>query len=82
MTHNRMNQQAYQGHFERQFSEGDQVFLHLQSYKHTSLKVEHCQKLSTKFYGPNTILKRVGPVAYQLALPKHSKLHHVFHFSC
>jgi hypothetical protein len=28
------------------------------------------------------VLKHVGPVTYQLALPIHSKLHHVFHVSC
>jgi hypothetical protein len=59
-----MKQQVDQGHYEHQFVEGDQVFLHRQPYKKTSLKVEHCQKLSPKFDGPYTILKRVGLVAY------------------
>jgi hypothetical protein len=49
-----------QGHSERQFAEGDQVFLRLQPYKKNSLKADHCQKLAPKFYGPYTILKRVG----------------------
>jgi hypothetical protein len=35
-----------------------------------------------KFYGPYTILKRVGQVTYQLALPSDSKLLPVFHVSC
>jgi hypothetical protein len=35
-----------------------------------------------KFYGPYIVLKRVGQVEYQLALPSQSKLHHVFHVSC
>jgi hypothetical protein len=81
MAQNRMKQQADQGHSEHEFVEGDQVFLHLQPYKKTSLKSQHCQKLAPKFYGPYRILKRVGPVAYQLEFPSHSKLHPVFHVS-
>jgi hypothetical protein len=82
MAQNRMKQQADQGRSERQFVEGDQVFLRLQPYKKTSLKADQCQKLAPKFYGPYTVLKRVGQVAYQLTLPNQSKLHPVFHVSC
>jgi hypothetical protein len=82
MARNHMKQQADQGRSERQFVEGDQVFLRLQPYKKTSLKFEHCEKLAPKFYGPYTILKHVGHVAYKLAFPSPSKLHHVFHVSC
>jgi hypothetical protein len=82
MDQNHMKQQADQGCSECQFATRDQVFLHLHPYKETSLKVEHCQKLAPKFYGPYTILKRMGLVAYQLALPRHSMVHHVFHVSC
>ena len=60
MAHNCMKQQADQGHSERQFAEGDQVFLRLQPYKQTSLKADHCQKLAPKFYGPYIVIKRVG----------------------
>jgi hypothetical protein len=35
-----------------------------------------------KFYGPYTVLKHVGQVTYQLALPNQLKLHLVFHVSC
>jgi hypothetical protein len=77
MAQNHMKQQADQGPYERQFAEGDQVFLRLQPYKKNSLKVDHCKRLEPKFYGPYTVLKNVGQVAYQLALPIHSKLHHV-----
>jgi len=82
MAQNRMKQQVDQGHSERQFAEGDQVFLLLQPYKQTSLKVDHCQKLAPKFYGPYTMLKCVVQVAYQLDFPNHLKLHPVFHVSC
>jgi hypothetical protein len=56
------------------------VFLQLQPYKQTSLKAEHCQKLAPKFYGPYTMFKSVGQVAYKLALPSHSKA--ISYFSC
>ena len=46
MDQNRMKQQADQGHSERQFVEGDQVFLRLEPYKQGSLKADHCQKLA------------------------------------
>ena len=61
---NRMKQQADQHRSERQFQEGDQVFLKLQPYKKTSLKDKGCQKLSPKFYGPYQVLQRIGEVAY------------------
>ena len=60
MAQNRMKQQADQGHSKRQFVEGDHVFLQLQPYKQTSLKVDHCQKTTLTFYGPYTVLKRLG----------------------
>jgi hypothetical protein len=82
MAHNHMNKQADQGHSERQFGEGDLVFLRLQPYKKNSLKDEHFQKLAPKFYGPYIVLKHVGQVTYQLALPSQSNLHPVFHVSC
>jgi hypothetical protein len=60
MAQNRMKQQTDQGHSERQFAEGDRVFIRRQPYKQNSLKADHCQKLAHKFYGPYTVLKRVG----------------------
>jgi hypothetical protein len=56
------------------------VFLRLQPYKQTSLKAEQCQKLAPKFYGPYTVLKHVGQVAYQLSLP--SSVEATSGFSC
>eukprot|EP00253_Pinus_taeda_P005972 PITA_05972 len=79
---NRMKQKVDQHRSERQFQEGDQVFLRLQPYKQTSLKDKGCQKLSPKFYGPYQVLQRIGEVAYKLALPPTAKIHPVFHVSC
>ena len=40
------------------------------------------RKLTPKFISPYQILKRIGSVAYQIALPPNlSKLHNVFHVS-
>jgi hypothetical protein len=81
MAQNHMKQQVVQGRSKRQFTEGDQVILQLQPYNQNSLKVDHCQKMVPKFYGPYIILKYVGKVAYQLSFPSHSKLHPIFHVS-
>jgi hypothetical protein len=50
MAQNHMKQQVDQGRYECQFSEGDHVFLRLQPYKKTSLKVDHYQKIAPKFF--------------------------------
>jgi hypothetical protein len=81
LVQNHVKKQVDQGCSELHFVEGDQVFLRLQRYKNISLKSKHCQKLSPKFYGPYIVLKNAGSVAYQLALPNQSKIHHVFHVS-
>jgi hypothetical protein len=82
MAQNRMKKKVDQGRSERQFVEGDQVFLQLQPYKQTSLKDEHCHKLAPKIYGPCTILKNMGQVTYQLDSPSSSRIHSIFHVSC
>ena len=38
-------------------------------------------KLCARYFGPFPIVKRVGQVAYQLALPSTTYIHDVFHIS-
>ena len=63
------------------FNQGDLVFVKLQPYKQTSVTGDF-HKLSKRFYGPYRVLKKIGVSAYQLQLPKHSRIHNVFHISC
>jgi hypothetical protein len=58
----------------REHDIGDQVWL-----EGTNLSVKGTRKLLPKRYGPFKITEQIGPVAYQLDLPNHMKIHDVFH---
>lgn len=77
----RMKKQADQQRTERVFQVGDQVFLKLQPYVQSSVAARSNNKLAFKFFGPYTILQRIGAVAYKLKLPASSNIHPVFHVS-
>ena len=48
----------------------------------THLKTMHpTTKLAPRRYGPFVVTKVISPVVYQLAIPKHWKIHDVFHTS-
>jgi hypothetical protein len=66
---------------ERSFQVGDWMFLKLQPYRQVSITGTPHSKLSSKFYGPFEVLKRVGTVAYRLKLPPKSQIHPTFHVS-
>jgi hypothetical protein len=57
------------------------VYLRLQPYRQTTVAHRRSLKLAPRFYGLFTILQKVGTVAYELDLPKESRVHPVFHVS-
>ncbi|TYK11549.1 pol protein [Cucumis melo var. makuwa] len=64
-----------------EFEVGDMVFLKVAPMKGV-MRFEKKGKLSPRFVGPFEILKRIGPMAYRLALPpSFSAVHDVFHVS-
>ncbi|KAL7160677.1 hypothetical protein ABFS83_01G113100 [Erythranthe nasuta] len=77
----KMKTYADQNRSERAFEEGDLVYLKLKPYKQRNLRKIHLWKLTPKYCGPFSVVKRVGSVAYKLQLPSDSKVHPVFHVS-
>jgi hypothetical protein len=82
MAQNRQKISADKHRIEHNFEFGDLVFLRLQPYRQSSLKKSGAEKLKPRFYGPYRIMCQVDEVAYELELPKESKIHNVFHVSC
>lgn len=77
----RIKRQADKKGSERAFNVDDQVYLKLQPYVQSSVTARANQKLAFCFFGPYTILQKIGPVAYKLQLPASSLFHPVFHVS-
>lgn len=77
----RMKNNADKHRIEREFQVGDKVLLKLQPYAQASVVNRPYPKLAYKYFGPYTILERVGKLAYRLELPVQSRVHNVFHVS-
>ena len=78
----RMKMFADRKRTDREFEEGDKVYLRLQPYRQMSVAVRRNLKLSPRYYEPYTILQKIGKVAYKLDLPPDSQIFHIFHVSC
>ena len=64
-----------------EFTVGDHVFLRVSPTTGVGRAIRS-RKLSPKFIGPYQILRKIGPVAYEVALPPQlANLHSVFHVS-
>lgn len=66
---------------EREFTDGDWVYLRLKPYRQLLVDARQNQKLAPRYYGSFEIEVKVGKVAYCLQLPPESKIHPVFHVS-
>jgi len=80
VARHRMKKMTDRNKTEREFSEGDWVFLKLQPYRQ-SIALRKNFKLNLRYYGSYQISKRIRKVAYMLRLPKGSLVHLVFHVS-
>ena len=67
---------------ERYFQVGDMVFLLLQPYKQSFLKLKGRHKMDPTFYGTYKFHQKLGFIAYELELPPSSHGHPIFHVSC
>ncbi|XP_074326722.1 uncharacterized protein LOC141664668 [Apium graveolens] len=77
----RMQQKANAHHHELELEVGDKVLVKLQPYHQLSMANRSSNKLAKCYYGPFSILQRIGSVAYRVDLPGDSKIHPVFHIS-
>ena len=71
---------AYMTRNDKYYLVGNHVYLKVKA-KRSSLSLGRCGKLAPRFCGPFEVLAKRGPVAYELALPAHIRVHNVLHGS-
>lgn len=77
----RLKKYADQGRKDRELEVGEYAFLKVSPWKGI-MRFGRKGKLSPRFIGPFEILRKVGNVAYELALPPNLQhLHNIFHVS-
>eukprot|EP00253_Pinus_taeda_P030897 PITA_30897 len=64
----------------KEYQVNDHVYIRIQA-KRSTLQWSGCAKLAPRYCRPFQVLAKIGPVAYQLALPSHIRVHNVFHVS-
>lgn len=64
---------------ERSFEIGDMVFLKIQPYRQSSVRLQKHLKLRSKYFGPFKVIQKIGAVANKLELPAEVKIHPIFH---
>ena len=62
----------------KEYRVGEHVFLRVKPKK-SKLRIGLYAKLAPRYVGPFENFARIGPVAYQLALPPYIRIHDVFH---
>jgi hypothetical protein len=78
---NRQRKYADKSRKDIEFEKGEAVLLKVSPWKGV-VRFGKKGKLSPRYVGPFEILKRIGRVAYELALPPHMQhIHNVFHVS-
>ncbi|GKD18655.1 putative mitochondrial protein, partial [Tanacetum coccineum] len=78
---NKMKSMADKHTSDREFNEGDWVYLKLQPYRQVTVRQSAQHKISTKYYGPFRVLKKIGKVAYKLELQSIAQVNDVVHVS-